>query len=82
MDRTLIQHIAGTHKSYPSKVFLVENNDGFLYRKDVKDALNALGVEVSNGTRIEQRIKFEMREKDGLLILLMIIPIYWYKIKS
>lgn len=70
MAKTLIQHIAGTLKSYPSKVFLVENNDGFLYRKDVKNALNALGVEVSNGTRIKQRIKFEMREKDGLLILL------------
>ena len=70
MAKGLIQHIIEILKSYPAKVFLVENNDRFLYRNDVQDVFGALGIEISNGTSIEQRIKFEMREPDGLLILL------------
>lgn len=70
MAKGLIAHIAETLKSYPSKVFLVENNDRFLYREDVIEAFASLGIEVSNGSGIEQRIKFELREADGLLLLL------------
>jgi hypothetical protein len=70
MDKSLIQQIVDRLKSYPSKVFLLENNDRFLYRKDVIEAMKVLGVEVSIGSGIEQRINFELREKDSLLILL------------
>lgn len=70
MAKGLIQHIAEDLKKYPSKVFLVENNDRFLYRKDVVDGFKALGLEISNGSNIEQRVTFELREPDGLLILL------------
>ncbi len=70
MAKGLIHHIAETLKTYSSTVFLVENNDRFLYRGDVKNGLKVLGIEISNGSSIEQRIKFEMREPDGLLILL------------
>lgn len=70
MAKGLIQNIAERLKSHPSKVFLVENNDLFLYRRDVQDALGILGIEISNGSNIEQRIRFEMREPDGLLVLL------------
>ncbi len=70
MANKLIQHIAESLKSYSTAVFLVENNDRFLYRPDVVAALKEYGVEVASGTNIAQRIKFEMKEEDGLLILL------------
>lgn len=70
MVKGLIQHMANILKNYPSKVFLVENNDRFLYRRDLIDGFTELGIEISIGTNIEQRIKFEMREPDSLLILL------------
>ncbi len=70
MAKGLIQHITDRLKSYPAKVFLVENNDRFLYRSDVQDAFGAIGIEINHGTSMEQRITFEMREPDGLLVLL------------
>jgi hypothetical protein len=70
MAKGLIQHITDSLKSYPAKVFLVENNDRFLYRSDVQDAFGTIGIEITNGTKIDQRIRYEMREPDGLLILL------------
>lgn len=70
MAKGLIQHIIETLKSYPEKVFLVENNDRFLYRSDVQEAFNTFGIEITNGTSLEQRVRFELREPDGLLILL------------
>ncbi len=70
MAKGFIQHITESLKSYPAKVFLVENNDRFLYRSDVQDAFRTVGIEITNGANIEQRIRFEMREPDGLLILL------------
>ena len=70
MVKKLIQHIADNLKSYSTNVFLVENNDRFLYRPDVMASLKEYGVEVACGTNIAQRIRFEMKEEDGLLILL------------
>jgi hypothetical protein len=70
MVNRLIQHIAESLKSYSKKVILVENNDRFLYRSDVQDAFGLLGIEITNGTNTEQRIRFEMKEPDGLLVLL------------
>ena len=70
MAKGLIQHIIESLKSYPAKVILMENNDRFLYRSDVQEAFNTFGIEITNGTNIEQRVRFEMREPEGLLILL------------
>ena len=70
MAKGLILQIAENLKSYPSEVFLIEDNDRFLYRKDVVESLELLGIEVTNGSNFEQRIRFEMREPDGLLVLL------------
>jgi hypothetical protein len=70
MGSRLIQQITKELKGYPSKVFLIENNDRFLYRQDVVAAFAKVGVEISNGSNIAQRIKFELREPDGLLVLL------------
>lgn len=70
MAKGFIQHIIESLKSYPAKVFLVENNDRFLYRSDVQETFNTFGIEITNGTSLEQRVRFELREPDGLLILL------------
>lgn len=70
MAKGLIKHIAKSLKSYPANVFLVENNDRFLYRTDVQDALVSLGIEINNGSKIQQRIKFEIRHPNGILVLL------------
>lgn len=69
MAKGLIQHIAEKFKNYSSKVFLVENNDRFLYRQDVVNSLKELGLEISSGSNIDMRIRFELREPDELLIL-------------
>lgn len=70
MAKGFINHIIESLKSYPAKVFLVENNDRFLYRRDVQEAFNTFGIEITNGTSLEQRVRFELREPDGLLFLL------------
>ncbi len=70
MAKGLVQHIAETLKSYLAKVLLIENNDRFLYRNDIQEALNTFGIEIADGTPIQQRIRYEMREKDGILVLL------------
>ncbi|MFZ4413821.1 MAG: PglZ domain-containing protein [Bacteroidales bacterium] len=70
MAKGLIQNIAEELKSYQSNVFLVENNDRFLYREDVIKELKAFGVDVVFGTSIQQRIQFELREEDTVLVLL------------
>lgn len=70
MAKGFINHIIESLKSYPAKVFLVENNDRFLYRSDVQEAFNTFGIEIIDGTSLEQRVRFELREPDGLLFLL------------
>jgi hypothetical protein len=70
MAKGILQHIVEVFKSRKSEVFLIENNDLFLYRKDVISALHAFGINVHQGTPIEQRIKFETRENEELLFFL------------
>lgn len=70
MAKTLIQHIAGDFKNKGPRVFLVENNDRFLFRNDVNLELKKHGIAVNYGTKIEQRIQFETREKEEILFLL------------
>ena len=66
MARELIQHITDELKRYDSNVFLVENNDRFLYRPDVIKELKSYGVDVIQGTYIQQRIHFELREESTI----------------
>ncbi len=70
MAKGLIQHIAEDFKTRNSKVFLIENNDQFLYRKDVISALHTFGIDVHSGTLLEQRVRFEMREPGELIFFL------------
>ncbi|MCG9898364.1 MAG: PglZ domain-containing protein [Hydrotalea sp.] len=70
MAKGFINHIIESLKRYRAKVFLIENNDRFLYRSDVQEAFNTFGIEITNGTSLEQRVRFELREPDGLLFLL------------
>ncbi len=69
MDKGLIQHIIDNFESYNSKTLLVENNDGFLFRKDIQAILERVGIIVCTGTSLEQRIAYELREEDGILVL-------------
>lgn len=70
MAKGIIQIITELFKSNNSEVLLIENNDKFLYREDVINALKINGVELFIGSTIQQRIQFELREKDTLLVLL------------
>jgi hypothetical protein len=70
MVKELIQHITNELKRYDSIVFLVENNDRFLYRPDVIKEFKSYGVDVIQGTAIQQRIHFELREEATILVLL------------
>lgn len=69
MGEGLIQTIVNGLKNYQSDVLLVENNDRFLYREDVIEAFNSLGVVVNCDSIISQRIAYELREPDELLVL-------------
>lgn len=70
MDNKFIQHIIKDFKDHSAKVFLIENNDRFLYREDVIKELNDWGFEVSTGTTLEQRFKYELKGEAERLILL------------
>ena len=69
MAKGLIEHIVKDLKSHSEDVLLVENIDGFLLRKDVVAKLLKYGVIVSIGSKLEQRIAFELKETDVLLLL-------------
>ena len=70
MAKGIIQNIIELFKNNHSDVLLIENNDKFLYRNDVINALKKNGINLFIGSSIQQRIQFELREKDTLLVLL------------
>jgi biotin operon repressor len=70
MAKGIIQHISELFKDNNTNVLLIENNDKFLYREDVIRSLQKYGVEVFAGSSIEQRIQFELREKETLLVFI------------
>lgn len=70
MDKTLIDRIVKDLESHPSKILLVENNNGFLFREDVRTALKERGIFCSNGTKIAQRVDFELRDKASIFLFL------------
>lgn len=73
MDNKLIQHIIDDIRSFKKKVVLVENPDRFLSRKDVCNILSQNNIFVIISNKLEQRIRFELRDKyDGSKILLFL----------
>lgn len=70
MVKGIIDHIADDLISFKSDLLLIENNDGFLYREDVKNALHVLGVDVVNGSKINQRMQLELKDEGAILVLL------------
>ena len=70
MVKGLIEHIANDLRHQDYDVFLTENNDGFLYREDVQNALHVAGIDVVNGSKINQRIQFELKDEGAILVLL------------
>jgi len=67
---TLVENIVSDFKSHQANVLLVEDNCRFLYRADVALVLKTHGIDVVQGTAIQRRIQFELREKDAVLVLL------------
>lgn len=70
MVKGLIEHIANDLRHQDYDVFLTENNDGFLYREDVQNALHVAGIDVVNGSKINRRIQFELKDEGAILVLL------------
>lgn len=70
MSNSLIKNIAIDLKDQSTKVLLVENNDKFLFREDVISALSSEGIKISQGTTLKQRVDFELRDNELLLVLL------------
>lgn len=70
MVKGVLEHIVDDLKQSNCDVFLIENNDGFLYRDEIKNALHVLGVDVVNGSKINQRIQFELKDEGAILVLL------------
>lgn len=70
MVSSLMQHIIDDFRSYTNKVLLVENNDGFLFRDDVIKLCKTNNISIVKGSSISQRVAYELRDKNSLLILL------------
>lgn len=70
MDKSLIEHIVYDFKNHSNPVLLVENNDGFLFREDVIKLCKESDIKVVKGSSIKQRVKFELRDTNSILVLL------------
>lgn len=70
MSNSLIKNISADFKNQSTNVLLVENNDKFLFREDVISALSNEGIKISQGSPLNQRIDFELRDNELLLVLL------------
>jgi hypothetical protein len=70
MDKSLIEHIVYDFKNHSNPVLLVENNDGFLFREDVIQLCKESDIKVVKGSSIKQRVEFELRDTNSILVLL------------
>lgn len=70
MDNRLIQHIIQEVKRLDSNIILVENIDGFLFREDVIEELKLAKVIVCQGSMIQRRVLYELRDKESLTLLI------------
>lgn len=70
MENNLIRDIIRFFAEYRAQVLIVENNDGFLFRPDVIDALEQKKITVAIGNHLTQRVLYELREDDEILFLI------------
>lgn len=70
MDKSLIAHIVYDFRNHSNPVLLVENNDGFLFREDVIQLCKENNIKVAQGSSIKQRVEFELRDTNSILVLL------------
>lgn len=70
MGKGLMQHIINDFRNQSNPTLLVENNDGFLFRKDVIKLCNENSIKIVQGSSISQRVDFELRDERAILILL------------
>ncbi len=70
MVNGLIENIINDFKKQSNLVLLVENNDGFLFRDDLVLVFQKNGINLIQGTSINQRVQFELRNKEEILVLL------------
>lgn len=70
MAKSILERIIKDIKQQPLKVLLIENNDGFLFREDVQNILKEYNIECSSGTKIAQRVAFELRDKASIFLFL------------
>lgn len=70
MAKSILERIIKDIKQQPSKVLLIENNDGFLFREDVQNVLKEHDIECAPGTSIDQRVAFELRDKTSTFLFL------------
>lgn len=70
MGKSLISHIAEELRKYDSPVLFVEKNDLFLNRDDVIQEFKLYGFEVVQGTKIQQRIQYELRDESMILMFI------------
>jgi hypothetical protein len=70
MDKSLLQNIINEFRSYGKDTLLVENNDGFLFRKDIRSIFESQGINVVPGSSVKQRIAYELRSDKEILVLI------------
>lgn len=69
MENSLIKHIIKVLSGYDAPVFIIENNDGFLFRSDVIEVFERNNINVSFGNNLSQRVAFELRDNSKTLFL-------------
>ncbi len=70
MENSLIKHIVKVLSGYDAPVLIIENNDGFLFRTDVREELERNNINVSIGNELSQRVAFELRNSRKTLFLI------------
>lgn len=70
MENSLIKHIIKVLSGYDAPVLIIENNDGFLFRTDVREELERNNINVSIGNELSQRVAFELRDNSKTLFLI------------
>jgi hypothetical protein len=70
MDKSLIARIVNDLKNNSNPILLIENNDGFLFREDVIQLCKESDIKVVKGSSVRQRIEFELRDTNSILVLL------------
>ena len=70
MENSLIKHIIKVLSDHDAPVLIIENNDGFLFRKDVIEEFERNNINVSFGNNLSQRVAFELRDNSKTLFLI------------